>query len=55
VHDKDVTDAEAAPSSFVKYPAPTASADDVNDANKGRSLDRAIGGSSSGGDEAGSP
>jgi hypothetical protein len=48
VHEEDAVDVEAAPSSAVKSPVPTASTDD---ADKGRSPDRAIGGSSSGGDE----
>jgi hypothetical protein len=37
VREEDVTDAKAAPSSVVKSPAPTASAGDVDDADKGRS------------------
>jgi hypothetical protein len=50
--EEHVTDAEAAPSSTVKSLAPTASA---GNAGKGRTLDRAIGGSSSGGDKVGLP
>jgi hypothetical protein len=50
VREEDVIDAKAMPSSIVKSLAPTTSANDVN---KVRSPDRAIGGSSSGGDEAG--
>jgi hypothetical protein len=49
---EDAADTEAVPSSAVKSPAPTASADETN---KGRSPDRAIGGSSSGRDESGLP
>jgi hypothetical protein len=52
VHKEDTIDAKAAPSSTMKSPTPTASADDID---KGRSPDRATGYSSSGGDEAGSP
>jgi hypothetical protein len=52
VHEEDAANAEAAPSSIVKSLAPTASTDD---ANKGCSPDRVIGGSSSGGDEADLP
>jgi hypothetical protein len=55
VREEDVIDAKATPSSAVKSPAPTASADDVDDADKCRSPDRAIGDSSGGGDEASSP
>jgi hypothetical protein len=52
VHEEDATDAEAAPSSVVRSLAPSASTDDTD---KGDTPDRAIGGSSSGGDEAGLP
>jgi hypothetical protein len=44
VREEDVANAEATPSSTVKSPAPTASADD---ADKGCRPDQAIGGSSS--------
>jgi hypothetical protein len=53
VHEEDVT--KAAPSSTVKSPAPTASADDADDVDKGRSPDRVIDGSNSGRDEADLP
>jgi hypothetical protein len=46
---------EATPSSIVKSPAPTASTVDANDVDNSRSPDRAIGGSSNGGDEVGLP
>jgi hypothetical protein len=49
VREEDVANAEAAPSSTVKSPAPTAS---VDDADKGYCPDQAIGGSSSGGNKA---
>jgi hypothetical protein len=52
VCEEDIVNADTVASSTVKSLAPTAFADDIN---KGRSLDRAIGGSSSGGDEAGLP
>jgi hypothetical protein len=52
VHEEDVADTEAASSSVVKSLTITASA---NDADKGRSPDREIGGSGSDGDKAGSP
>jgi hypothetical protein len=52
VHEEDAIDAEVAPSSSVKSPAPTASADDTD---KGRSAVRVIGGSSSSRVEAGLP
>jgi hypothetical protein len=52
VCEEDIVNAKNVASSTVKSLAPTAFADDIN---KGRSLDRAIGGSSSGGDEAGLP
>jgi hypothetical protein len=55
VWEEDATDAKATPSSVVESPASTASTDDADDANKGRSPDRAIGGSSSGRDEASLP
>jgi hypothetical protein len=55
VHKEDAIDIEAAPSSAMTFPAPTASVDDVDDANKGDTPDWAIGGSSSGGDEVGLP
>jgi hypothetical protein len=54
VHEEDATDAKAAPSSAVKSPTPTASVDDVVVTDKGHSLDRVIGDSSNGGDEASS-
>jgi hypothetical protein len=50
VREVDATDAEGVSSSVVKSLAPTASTDDANDADKGCSRDRAIGGSSSGRD-----
>jgi hypothetical protein len=50
VNEEDATDVEAAPSSVVRSLAPTASADHADDADKGDTPDRAIGGSSSGGD-----
>jgi hypothetical protein len=52
VREEHAIDAEVVPSSTVRSPAPTASADDVDDADKGRSPDQAIGGSSSGRDKA---
>jgi hypothetical protein len=52
VHEKDVTDAEAMPSSAVKSPTLTPSANDIN---KSRSPNQVIGGSSSGENEGGSP
>jgi hypothetical protein len=55
VREEDVADVEATPSSTMKSPAPTASTDNVDDADKDCSPDRVIGGSSSSGDEAGSP
>jgi hypothetical protein len=55
VREEDAIDAEAVPSSDVKSPTPTASTDDADDTDKGRSPDQAIGDSSSNGDEAGSP
>jgi hypothetical protein len=62
-HEEDVVDADAAPPFAKKSPAPTASTADTDDTTKGtsndcndsRSPDRAIGDSSSGGDEASSP
>jgi hypothetical protein len=62
-HEEDVVDADAAPPFAKKSPAPTASIADTDDTTKGtsndcndsRSPDRAIGDSSSGGDEASSP
>jgi hypothetical protein len=51
VWEEDATNTKATPSSVVESPASTASTDDADDANKGRSPDRAIGGSSSGRDE----
>jgi hypothetical protein len=50
VREEDAADAEVAPSSVVKSSTLTASADNTNDTDKGRSPDRAIGGSSSSGD-----
>jgi hypothetical protein len=47
VCEEHATDTEAALSSAMKSLTPTASVDDTNDADKGRSPDRAIGGSSS--------
>jgi hypothetical protein len=44
VHEEDVIDTEVAPSSAARSPVPTASIDDVDDTDKGRSPDRAIGG-----------
>jgi hypothetical protein len=55
VCEEDATNAEVAPSSAVKSPTPTASFKDANDADKGRSPDRVIGNSSSGGDKAALP
>jgi hypothetical protein len=55
VHEEHAADAEAALSSAVKSPAPTASTTDVDDVDKGRSLDRVVGGSNSDGDEADLP
>jgi hypothetical protein len=51
--EEKVHDAEVAPSSAVRSPAPTASVDNANDADKGDSLEQAIGGSNNGGDEDG--
>jgi hypothetical protein len=51
VREEHAANAEAAPSSAVKSPTPTASTDDANDTDKDRSPDRTIGGSNSGGDE----
>jgi hypothetical protein len=53
--EEDAADAEAVPSSTVKSPAPTASTNDADDADKGHSLDQMIGDSSSGRDKASSP
>jgi hypothetical protein len=55
VHEEDVVTTEAAPSSAVKSPAPTTSATDADNADNGHSLDRAIGDSSSSGNEASLP
>jgi hypothetical protein len=55
VREEGAADAKAAPSSAVKSSTPTASVDDADDTNKGRSLDRVIGSSSGGRDEAGLP
>jgi hypothetical protein len=55
VCEEHATDVEADSSFAVKSPAPTASTNDANDTDKGRSPDRAVGGSSSGRDEAGLP
>jgi hypothetical protein len=55
VREEDVADIKAMPSSVVKSLAPIAFADDANDTDKGRSLDQAIGDSSSGRDEASPP
>jgi hypothetical protein len=55
VREEHATNTKAAPSSAVKSPAATAFIDDANGAGEGRSPDRAIGGSNSGGDEAGLP
>jgi hypothetical protein len=55
VCDEDAADTEAMPYSVVKSLAPTASATDADDVDKGRSPDWVIGDSSSGGDKAGSP
>jgi hypothetical protein len=52
VREEDAADAEAAPSSALRSPAPIAS-NDVDDGDKGDTHDRVIGDSSSGGDEAG--
>jgi hypothetical protein len=61
--EEDVVDTKVVPSSAVKSPTPIASAADANDADKGTpntsndgcSPNRAIGDSSTDGDEAGSP
>jgi hypothetical protein len=55
VREEDAADAEAVPSFAVRSTTPTASVDDADDADKGDSLDRAIGGSSRSEDEAGLP
>jgi hypothetical protein len=55
VHEEKITDVEATPSFVVRSPAPTASAADADNATKGDTTDQVIGGSSSGGDEAGLP
>jgi hypothetical protein len=55
VCEEDATNAEVAPSSAVKSPTPTASFEDANDADKGRSPDRVIGNSSGDGDKAALP
>jgi hypothetical protein len=52
VLEEKTTDAEAVPSSVARSSAPTASAADIDDADKGDTPDWVIGGSSSGGDEA---
>jgi hypothetical protein len=54
VREEDTADAKTASSSAVKSPAPTASAVDADDANKGHTPDQVIGDSSSR-DGAGSP
>jgi hypothetical protein len=50
-----VVDAEAAPSSIARSPAPTASIDDADGTYKSNTPDQATTGYSSGGDEAGLP
>jgi hypothetical protein len=55
VHEEKTTDTEAMPSYVACSSAPTTSANDANDANKGDTPDRVIGGSSSGRDEADLP
>jgi hypothetical protein len=51
VHEEKTTDVEAAPSSTTRSPAPTASTDGANGADKGDTPDRVIGGSNSDEDE----
>jgi hypothetical protein len=55
VHEEKAADGEATPSSTVRSLAPTASADDTDNANKGDAPDRVIGGSSNSRDEVGLP
>jgi hypothetical protein len=55
VCEEDAANTEAVPSSTVKSLTPTASVDNIDDADKGHSPNRAIGGRSSGGDEVGLP
>jgi hypothetical protein len=55
VREEHATNAKAAPSSDVMSPTPTISVNDADVADKGRSPNQAIGGSSSGGDEADLP
>jgi hypothetical protein len=55
VCEEDAANTEAVPSSTVKSLTPTASVDNIDDADKGDSPNRAIGGRSSGGDEVGLP
>jgi hypothetical protein len=55
VHEEKVVDDEPAPSSAARSLAPTASAADTDGTDKGDTLDRVIGNSSSGGDEADLP
>jgi hypothetical protein len=55
VREEKATDAEAAPSSAIRSPTPTAFAADANGTYKSNTLDRATGGCSSGRDKAGLP
>jgi hypothetical protein len=55
VREEKAADTEAVPSSAARSLAPTASANDADGTDKGNKLDRVIGGSSGGGDEAGLP
>jgi hypothetical protein len=55
VREEKTPDTEAGSSSTTRPPAPTTSVDDVDGTDKGDTLDRVIGGSSSGGDKAGLP
>jgi hypothetical protein len=55
VRKEKTTDAEAAPSSAARSPAPTTPVDAADSTYKSKTPDRATSGCSSGGDEAGSP
>jgi hypothetical protein len=55
VRDEKAVDAEAMPSSVVRSPVSTASAEDTDGTYKSNTPDRATGGCSSDGDEAGLP
>jgi hypothetical protein len=55
VREEKAIDTEAVPSSIARSPAPTASTNGADGADKGDTTDRVIGSNNSGGDEVGLP